>query len=161
MSRQVTAPERIQELLDISSDVATMLKAAGHAINGLTGRSDKTAHQNDEDNTMQDDSRTTLEAKKEAFDEHTAAYFTHLQAVSARLRRQVYALEEAGIISSESTALGNTRASGEQGRTINGGLGNLDVGWLNSRGNRVGAEKENEIVQEIKDLLQDQTGKEG
>jgi hypothetical protein len=34
-------------------------------------------------------------------------------------------------------------------------MGNQDIGWLNSRGNRVGADKEKELVEDTKKLLDD------
>ena len=37
---------------------------------------------------------------------------------------------------------------------INGGLGDLDVGWLNSRAKDVGAGKERELVKELRELLE-------
>ena len=36
----------------------------------------------------------------------------------------------------------------------NGGLGDLDVGWLNSRAKDVGAGKERELVKELRELLE-------
>ena len=96
----------------------------------------------------------TLEQRKTAFAEHTKTYYTTLQAIIARLRRQAYALEEAGIIDAEASSKASTLPK-ESERITNGGLGNLDVGWLNSRGNKVGAEKENELVEEAKKLIEE------
>lgn len=106
----------------------------------------------------------------------------------ARLRRQAYALEEAGIIAAEAPTLSTTSSTGEAGagtrpghgqgagirrapvvpsggrqqveeeRTTNGGLGNLDVGFLNSRGARVGGEKEEELVGEARRMLENLVG---
>ena len=173
MASQIISPaDRIRELSAINADVAAMLQSAGQAINSLTNRPLKAAEE-DEDTQMTDDGKAaTLEERKEVFAEHTKAYYTGLQAVIARLRRQAHALEEAGIISSEAPALSSasqqkqvTSVSGSQRgqavpaqdpeRITNGGLGNLDVGWLNSRGNKVGAEKEGELVDEAKRLLED------
>ncbi|KAH0389943.1 hypothetical protein KCU89_g16133, partial [Aureobasidium melanogenum] len=38
-------------------------------------------------------------------------------------------------------------------RITNGGLGNLDVGLLNSRGNSVGLDKEAELIAEAKQMI--------
>lgn len=166
MAREVpTAAERIRELSDINNDVAAMLGSAGQALNALTNRPPVPSSRQ-EDTQMAESSDDTVDAHKKAFTEHTEAYFTGLQAVFARLRRQAYALEEAGIITADAASMAATprRAAGaQQGgaggaegeRMKNGGLGNFDVGWLNSRGNKVGDEKEAELIQEARQLLED------
>jgi hypothetical protein len=82
-------------------------------------------------------------------------------------------LEEAGIIAAETPTLSTTgaapegaglarrgppgqaqRQAGEEGERItNGGLGSLDVGLLNSRGNSVGLDKEAELIAEAKQMV--------
>lgn len=165
----MTPAERIRELSDINTDVAAMLGSAGRAINALTNRPLKAS---DEDAQMTDDASNTVDGHKEIFTQNSEAYFTSVQAIFARLKRQAYALEEAGIIPSDSSALGSsvprpaartaeldTRGmpthapKQEVERIANGGLGKFDVGWLNSRGNKVGEEKEAELVQEARGLL--------
>lgn len=172
MAQAVTAADRIRELNNINEDVSSMLKAAGLAINTLTGRDPPS--QAGDDAEMTDASAATSKSSSETFETHVTEYYTKLQAVIARLRRQAYALEEAGIISVEATALTSSGAtaaprndamasrgaspvvtSTEPARLTNGGLGNLDIGWLNSRGNKVATEKEHEIMIEAKELLQD------
>ncbi|KAK4497224.1 hypothetical protein PRZ48_011674 [Zasmidium cellare] len=171
----ITPAERIRELHAINTDVAAMLTSAGQAINALTNRPIKAA---DGDAQMTDDATNTMEAHKKAFTENTEAYFTTVQAVFARLRRQAYALEEAGIIDSDDSAMTTTvprsttgapetqvrgspsqAAKQEPVRITNGGLGKFDVGWLNSRGNKVGEEKEAELIQEAKELLEEALAK--
>lgn len=168
---EITPAERIRELSDINNDVAAMLNSAGQAINALTNRPVTTS---DGDAPMTDNASDSIEAHKEAFIENSKAYFTSIQSVFARLRRQAYALEEAGIVEGEESKLGTaiprstTRVAEvdqrgmpggapkqETDRITNGGLGKFDVGWLNSRGNKVGEEKEAELVQEAKELLED------
>ncbi|KAK3720553.1 hypothetical protein LTR37_003602 [Vermiconidia calcicola] len=172
-SPTISSADRIRELSAINADVAAMLQSAGQAVNSLTNRPlDRSGE--DEDSHMGDTSKAaTLDERKEAFEEHTKAYYNGLQAIVARLRRQAYALEEAGIIAAEAPALSSGAQQRQAGpgagtqrgqplaapaqdaeRITNGGLGNLDVGWLNSRGNKVGAEKENDLVQEAKKLLE-------
>ncbi|QIX00476.1 hypothetical protein AMS68_005993 [Peltaster fructicola] len=165
MSQAVTPAERIRDLNSINEDVTSMLEAAGLAINTLTGR-DEPAH--DDDDTVMTNAETNSDTTSNTFERHVKEYYTKLQAVTARLRRQAYALEEAGIISTEASTLASTGSapavprggtpglvSTELGRLTNGGLGNLDIGWLNSRGNKVATEKEHEIMIEAKELLQD------
>ena len=174
-SQSISPAKRIRELSAINADVAAMLRSAGDAINSLTNRPlSKTADEG-EDTQMTDSSyKAMLSVRKKAFTEHTKAYYTNLQAVVARLRRQAYALEEAGIITAEAPGLSSgaqqrqtvstagpgraqsaVQSTQEPERITNGGLGNLDVGWLNSRGNKVGAEKESELMEEAKRLLEE------
>lgn len=173
--RTLSAADRIRELSSINAEVATMLQSAGQAINSLTSRPLETPAERDEDTAMtESDDQTTIDDRKAAFTNHAEAYYTSLQSLTARLRRQAYALEEAGIVSAEAPGLpsssqqrqnapvvGSGRPqsgvvpSQEPERVTNGGLGNLDVGWLNSRGNKVGVEKENELIREARKLLEE------
>lgn len=85
--------------------------------------------------------------------------------MDVNLRRQIYALEEADILLAEvvtkdsptSLAVPSTAQAsppnasslgaggGNKGVIIGGGLGNLDVGWLNSRNDKVGMEMNAEL----------------
>lgn len=175
----ISSADRIRDLSSISSDIPTLLTSASAALSSLTGQSP--------------DSSTplSLDASKSAFTEHTQTYFTTLQAVMARLRRQAYALEEAGIIGAEAPVLSgggsssaqqipnSTQGAGvrrnipapatgpaqkpgdEVERTTHGGLGNLDVAWLNSRVGKSGLEKEGEVLAEAKRLLEEVMRREG
>jgi len=174
-SQTVSTADRIRELTDINSDVASMLSSVGQAINALTNRPLNPTNDSDNDTNM-DDANTvhepaTLEARKQAFQKHTQDFYDNIHAVTARLRRQAYALEEAGIITPQAatiasisvksakpppTAPGRPPQQIDQApeRITNGGLGQQDIGWLNSRGNRVGADKEKELVEDAKKLLE-------
>ena len=74
------------------------------------------------------------------------AFLSTLHRVDVRLKRQIMALEEAGIIS-----LGGSKDTKQPGAggTIEpngvGNIGNLDVGWLNSRSNKVERDMEAEL----------------
>lgn len=173
-SQNISPADRIRELSTINGDVAAMLRAAGQAMNALSNGPFE-SRADAEDAAMKDDDKSaSLAERKAAFSVHTQDYYTRLQAVVARLRRQAYALEEAGIIAAELPALSSSSqqrstaptAGPQRGQTAappaqelehitNGGLGNLDVGWLNSRGNKVGAEKEGELIEEAMKLLED------
>jgi hypothetical protein len=166
----ISPEERIRELSVINTDVAALLTSAGNAINSLTNRP-LTQPTSDEDTQMNDDTAAvTLEDHKKAFAQHSTDFFEGLQGIVARLRRQAYALEEAGIITPDMMGLGSVQsrapdpaAAGARGGAAqpevenikNGGLGNFDVGWLNSRGNKVGRDKEKELVIEAKELLEE------
>jgi len=172
-SQTVSTADRIRELTEINSDVVAMLSAAGQAINALTNRPLNATSDDDNDTNMEDTGEpATLEARKQAFKQNTADFYNNVHAVTARLRRQAYALEEAGIITPEAATLSSIsvksarpaptqpgrppqQSDQQPERITNGGLGKQDIGWLNSRGNRVGADKEKELVEDAKKLLQD------
>ena len=152
MAQEMTPADRIRELNEISSGIAETLRHMGQAINALSP------------NPQGDNG--SIDARKEAFEEQSKAAYIGIQAFTARMRRQAYALEEAGIIAAQAPTLSSAAGSQQQApgrpaavtgaeaeRITNGGLGKLDVGWLNSRGNKVGAEKEAELLQEAKELL--------
>jgi hypothetical protein len=164
-SQEVTPAERIRELSAINADIPAMLEAAGKAISAITNNPLTKPGSSDEMDVENGDNNVSIEQHKAAFAEHTKRYYTTLQAIVARLRRQAYALEEAGIIDAEASSKASSFHK-ESERITNGGLGNLDVGWLNSRGNKVGAEKENELVEEARKLVEEtlsreQNGKDG
>ena len=165
-AQESTPADRIRELSAINTDVAAMILAAGKAINCLTDRPLNSTLKGDASTTTAE-ATATMEDRKKAFAEETKAYYTTLQAVVARLRRQAYALEEAGIIAPEAPSLQsslpqqNQQGPGIAERITNGGLGKLDVGWLNSRGNTVGSEKQSELMEESKTLLEQQFKSDG
>lgn len=156
----ISSSERIRELWAINADVPTLLSSASKAINALTDRPTSTSS----DDKVTSDAPTTdnLAAHKQAFTDSSRAYFNNLQSILARLRRSVYALEEAGIIEPDAPIVSNSREAGEKGesegdKVTNGGLGNLDVGTLNSRVNGVQRLKEVELLGEARDMLRDAT----
>ena len=107
-------------------------------------------------------SPTSLETQKAAFTKHTSTYFSTLSDIEVRLRRQVYALEEAGLI-----APGNERdakrgrAAGSDEREIVAG-GPLDVSWLNARAtDPVGHKMEKELWSKARALVDELQRKEG
>jgi len=110
-----------------------------------------------------------MEKQKESFTAATSLYFTLLSSIDVRLRRSIYALEEADIIQSETTsresqsnlvvpaaaAVFGTAANNPQKQTggskvtvTGGGLGTFDVGWVNSRNDNVGREMEKDTWEE-------------
>lgn len=145
-------------------DIASLLELSGKAIQSL-GKQDPTKHTNTNNgngngngntSTLQTDGQpeppqplTTEEQTQEqtqSFQDNMAKFLTTLHSVDVRLKRQIFGLEESGILT-----LGDKDAGpGPAQRPIlepNGlGLvGNLDVGWLNSRSNQVEREMEAEL----------------
>jgi Mediator complex protein len=88
-----------------------------------------------------------VDARKEAFLAHVRDYFSTLKGLEKALEKQTIALEDAGIIPAE-----REQQFVESG-IANGGLGNLDVAWLNSRRRDVGLGKEQELRAEAKTWL--------
>jgi len=78
-------------------------------------------------------------AQAEAFQRSTNAFLATLHAIDARLNRQLFALEEADIISLTKPKGASLEPNGV------GMIGGLDVGWLNSRSNKVEREMEAEL----------------
>jgi len=189
---ELSSIDRISELLSISDDVPILLQSAGLTMTALSGNplpnpSDgliepQSLSDTTEMSTLADKQGVTIDSAKRAFTTSATTYFTTLQSIMARLRRQVYALEEAGIISSETPALsstttvaavndgfsnGNGRGSmpmsgvarrgllpgntnrDEGDKITNGGMGGLDVSWLNSRVGTGGKEMEMEILDDL------------
>ncbi|KAL8943614.1 MAG: hypothetical protein Q9216_000979 [Gyalolechia sp. 2 TL-2023] len=155
---EVSAAERIAQLNDIDKDVATLLQSAGTAINTLTIPAL-------ESNETPGNKTQGIEQRKEDFTHSSRQYFAILSSIDVRLRRHISALEEAEIIPSEtankdaqaSTNMGNplARSSAPTKSTItNSGLGSLDVGWLNSRNDKVEKMMEAELWKEAQELVQ-------
>ena len=101
-----------------------------------------------------DQSETTIEDRKSAFTKATSDYFAALSYVDVNLRRQIYALEEANIIPVD-IPKEVVATDGAKAVVGSGAMGNLDVGWLNSRNEKVGTDMEAELWTQAKDLLTD------
>ncbi|PGH23280.1 hypothetical protein AJ80_02696 [Polytolypa hystricis UAMH7299] len=132
-----TPSDRIRQLNDIDKDIATLLHSAGLAIQSLTNAS----------TTEEPSTTNTLQSHQAAFKSATSQYFALLSSIDVRLRRQVHALEEAGIIQPESAskAAENAPASSK--------VNPLDISWLNSRKDTVGRDKEAEVWAEARELV--------
>ncbi|PWY95734.1 hypothetical protein BO94DRAFT_506955 [Aspergillus sclerotioniger CBS 115572] len=127
-----TSADRIRQLNEIDKDVAKLIHSAGLAIQALTNaRSGESPVDN------------SLESHQARFKEATSQYFALLSSIDVRLRRQVYALEEASILAPE-TASRAGDLPGTGGATA-GASNPLDVSWLNSRKDTVGKDKEAEL----------------
>lgn len=145
-----------------------MLHSAGLAIKALTNPS-LSEH---DDNSSQSRS---IEQQKKDFTTAASQYFALLSSVDVRLRRQIYALEEAEIIPAEAATkeqptnltappgsgahpnvanpLATKQAAASKSASTGGGLGALDIGWLNSRNDNVGKEMEAELWEKAKNFV--------
>lgn len=148
-----------------NQNVTKLLRSAGMAVKALTEASSN--------ETGQDASNVPpIQQQKKEFTAATTEYFALVSSVDVGLRQQINALEEAEIIAKEAVpkesqssdpAGASTQASAGSGpppianrSTItNGGLGNLDISWLNSRNDKVGKEMEAELWQKASSFLAD------
>ncbi|GAW17245.1 hypothetical protein ANO14919_067000 [Xylariales sp. No.14919] len=148
-----TKEERIQQLGDIDKKIVSLLRSTGQAIQCLGKRVSQ-----DDDVAMADTDPS--QQFKDSMDE----FMRTLRTVNVGIKRQIWGLEEAGIISLGKKEL-NTReeggevlASSARNGTLepdgNGKIGGLDVGWLNSRSNQVEKDMEADLWQEAEDILQ-------
>ncbi|KAL8733798.1 MAG: hypothetical protein Q9181_003446 [Wetmoreana brouardii] len=152
-------------LIACLKDVAKLLHSAGLAIKTLTSSAL-------EADGSQGSQNQDMEQRKENFAAASGQYFSLLSSIDVRLRRQISALEAAEIIPSETTAKESQispQTSGKATHTsnsllpqpavsskdtiTNGGLGNLDVSWLNCRNNKVEKEMEAELWEEALELV--------
>ncbi|KAI0456993.1 mediator complex, subunit Med11 [Xylaria acuta] len=140
-----TKAERIQQLGDIDKNIVSLLRSIGQAMQCLV-------------------ITTTDTDQKQQFEEYMEDFIKAFRTVNVGMKRQIWGLEEAGIIS-----LGkkepNTREEGGEVQASsarngllepdgNGKIGGLDVGWLNSRNNKVERDMEADLWQEAEDILQ-------
>lgn len=154
----VSASERIRELNGIDDEVTSLLLTAGRAVKCL-GRDAMPQEQAATSDSGQN--QPPAESARLTFSAHNAEYLHLLQGIGARLRRQAYALEEAGILGTETEPNesqptgGKLAAPGKEGTAS--GLGSLDISWLNSRRDDVQRIKEAELWKAARDFLEGTT----
>ncbi|KAI1330102.1 mediator complex, subunit Med11 [Xylariaceae sp. FL0255] len=147
-----TKAERIQQLTAIDKKIVSLLTSTGKAVQCLGTREPE-----DEDVAMSDKDRA------DQFKEHMDEFLTTLRTVNVEVKRQIWGLEEAGIISlsKKGPAIreegGEVQASSARNEPLgpdgNGKIGGLDVGWLNSRSDKVEKGMEEDLWQEAEDTL--------
>lgn len=134
--------DRIKELNAIDSDVSKVLATASRAIGMLAN--------NDHSYT-----NPSLQDVQDAFNEGSKKYFASIASIDVRLRRQVHALEEAGLIPAgsrvdRSLAMAMTEDPGSR----RSGGGPLDSSWLNARAkNTIGQSLKQEALNNSKEFL--------
>lgn len=114
-----------------------LIHSAGLAIQALT---------NTKPDSAPESSNDSLESHKTQFRDATSQYFSLLSSIDVRLRRQVYALEEASLLVPESTSqTGDTTGTSGAAAAVAAAANPLDISWLNSRKDTVGKDKEAEL----------------
>ncbi|ETS77130.1 hypothetical protein PFICI_11004 [Pestalotiopsis fici W106-1] len=155
-----TTAERIQQLGEIDESIVSLLRTAGAAIQSLNKKDP-----NEGDGVMDlgnggtdSDDEDDESGKDRAFKHQMNDFMRTLRSVNVRMKRQIWGLEEAGIIKSSDAPQGDA-ASDENGKTLepdgNGKIGGMDVGWLNSRSNKVERDMESELWDQAEAFLKD------
>ncbi|KAG6039551.1 hypothetical protein E4U41_002443 [Claviceps citrina] len=155
-----TLKENIQQLNRIDESIAQLMSQTATSLHALTiPTSNATTPSGDGGEEEGDGGAAPAidpPAQTEAFKSATDSFLTTLHSIDVRMKRQIMALEEAGIVN-----LANQPRQGPSGGTKTslrpnglGTVGGLDVGWLNSRSTRVEREMEGELWQEVKGFLQ-------
>lgn len=134
--------DRIKELNAIDSDVSKVLATASRAIGMLA-------------NNNHGYTNPSLQDVQDAFNEESKKYFASIASIDVRLRRQVHALEEAGLIPAGSRVDRSlaTAMTEDQGSRRGGG-GPLDTSWLNARAkNSIGQSLKQGTLNDAKEFL--------
>ena len=139
-SQTFTPSERISQLSQIDNQIASLLSSAGLALQSLTHPEES----------------GKLNTFKETFQKHVSEYFTTLSSIDVNLRRQIYALQEAGLIQEGTAKDARDAAQVTATGTHSGGdMGTLDPSWLNSRAkDRVGKGMEEELWAKARALVE-------
>lgn len=140
----ISPTTRIKDLNAIDADISKVLATASRAIALLANNNNDTDHS------------PTLESIQEAFNQESKNYFASIASIDVRLRRQVHALEEAGLIPAGSRVDRSlATAMTEDGQTSRrGGVSPLDSSWLNARAkNTIGTGLKEEALRDGKEFL--------
>jgi len=96
------------------------------------------------------DQTDALAQRKAAFTVQTRTFHETLSRIQVALRAQADALVVSGLIPADAPRA----VPGDKEEITNGGLGGLDVGFLNGRAKDVAIRKEGELVSEVKRLVE-------
>lgn len=138
----VSPEDRIKELNAIDHDISALLASASNAIGLLP-------------NSNYDDPNPNLEDVKEQFKSASSDYYNTLSSIEVRLRRQIYALDEAGLITKGTRQDADRATSMNEDQTSRrAGGGPLDSSWLNARAkDSIGQSLKREVLDEAKEFL--------
>lgn len=152
-----TIEENISQLNAIDKSAVELMSHAATALSSLTTPSSAGSP----GDMSRPDVDVDAPAATEAFTRSTDAFLTALHDIDVRMKRQIMALEEAGIVNLSSAARADPNASTKASLGPNGlgAVGSLDVGWLNSRSTKVERDMEAELWDKAKKLLESQADK--
>ncbi|RFU80671.1 mediator complex, subunit med11 [Trichoderma arundinaceum] len=143
-----TLEENIQQLNAIDKSTVQLMSHTATALGALT-----TPASSDDSNPS---ASVESAAQKEAFRQATDTFLSTLHSIDVRMKRQILALEEAGIVNLSSGPRQGHNPGIKPSLKPNGvgAIGNLDVGWLNSRGTKVERDMELELWKRARELLE-------
>ncbi|KAF4466671.1 Mediator complex subunit Med11 [Fusarium albosuccineum] len=148
----LTVEENIQQLNAIDNSVVQLMNHTATALNALTAPSSAPGS-----DPTAEAAKPSLNppSQKAAFQSATDSFLTTLHSIDVKMKRQIFGLEEAGIINLANPQRQEPNGPPKASLKPNGmgAVGNLDAGWLNSRGTRVERDMEAEIWSKAKDLL--------
>ncbi|RVX72847.1 hypothetical protein B0A52_03200 [Exophiala mesophila] len=147
-----TPAERIAELNAIDQSISTLLSAASDVIGILS---------NDPSSETQERALRNPTSARSAFQDAASTYFTTLSSIDVRLRRQVYALEEAGLVKpgDDRDPKRGRKIGGEYGIEKTGG-GPLDPSWLSARASdKVGSGMKAELLAQARVFIEKSEGR--
>ena len=159
-----TVEENIQQLNAIDEDIVRLMNHTATSLNALTYTFSSSAK------AGADDSRHSVDpaAQKEAYQSATDSFVTTLHTVDVKMKRQIFALEEAGIVDlTKKKKKHDSEVEVKTSLELNGpkpslrpngvgSVGNLDVGWLNSRSSKVERDMERELWEKAKGFLDEE-----
>lgn len=139
----VSPEQRIKELNDIDHDISQLLSYASKAIGQLPNENYQTPN-------------PQLEDVKAEFADATREYYSTLSTIAVKLRRQVYGLEEAGLINhgrNIDAARAASMTENQSSRRAGGGA--LDSSYLNVKAkDAIGTSMKRQILDEAKQFLE-------
>ncbi|KAI8236937.1 hypothetical protein K4K57_009574 [Colletotrichum sp. SAR 10_99] len=151
-----TLEERIQQLCDIDKNIVQLMNHTSSAMSALSNKP-----QSSSSNTT---STVSPDDQKQLFKDSMDSLLSTLHTVDVHMKRQIMGLEEAGIIklrndaSKERQVVMNEDAKIVARPSLEpngvGTIGNLDVGWLNSRNNKVERDMEAELWAKMREFLE-------
>lgn len=156
-SEPFTLEERIQQLSDIDKNIVQLVNHTSSAMSALSNKPQESA-------SSDAPSSVSPEDQKKLFKSSMDSLLSTLHTVDVHMKRQIMGLEEAGVIklrndaSKERQVVMNEDAKIVARPSLEpngvGTIGNLDVGWLNSRNNKVERDMEAELWAKMRAFLE-------
>ncbi|KAI1407634.1 mediator complex, subunit Med11 [Hypoxylon sp. FL1857] len=150
-----TKAERIEQLGEIDRNIVSLLRSTARAVQTLGKQQTQ-----GEDVVMADDK----DQQSQVFQDSMNEFLRTLRVVNVGMKRQIWGLEEAHIISLDKESQ-NAREEGNEAQGVghrnaplkpdgDGKIGGLDVGWLNSRSDKVERDMEADLWDQAEAFLQ-------
>ncbi|KAF9870772.1 mediator complex protein [Colletotrichum karsti] len=162
-----TLEERIQQLCDIDKSIVQLMNHTSSAMSALSNKPQAPKPTSTSSSDAPPPPQTSIvspEDQKQLFKSSMDSLLSTLHTVDIHMKRQIMGLEEAGIIKLRNDASKDRQpVMNEDAKIVArpslepngvGTIGNLDVGWLNSRNNKVERDMEAELWAKMRDFLE-------